>query len=110
MRWLGCSYYPELLQSGIKIYEFTPGIIHTKAIVSDNMRTVVGTINVDYRSFYLHYECSAYFHGQTIAAAVQNDFNDTLKISEKISLDIYNDYNIAQRCLGRILRLVAPLV
>jgi len=59
---LAKTFYPELISAGVKIYEYTPGFLHAKTMVSDNNKAVVGTINQDYRSMYLHYECAAYMY------------------------------------------------
>ena len=59
---LAKTYYPELLRAGVKIYEYTPGFVHAKVFVSDDCRAVVGTINLDFRSLYLHFECAAYMY------------------------------------------------
>ena len=62
--YLAKTYYPTLLESGVKIYEYTPGFVHAKIFVSDNSRAVVGTINLDYRSLYHHFECATIFIGR----------------------------------------------
>ncbi len=55
------TYYPELLKSGVRIFQFKPGFLHAKSFVVDNEKAIVGTINLDYRSLYLHFECAAFF-------------------------------------------------
>ena len=62
------AYYEQLLESGVKIYEYTPGFIHSKTFVCDDKLGIVGTINLDYRSLFLHYECGVWMY-QTSAIA-----------------------------------------
>ena len=59
---LAKTHYTSLLESGVKIYEYTPGFVHAKVFVSDSREAVVGTINLDYRSLYHHFECATYMY------------------------------------------------
>ena len=72
------SYYGELLAGGVKIYEYTPGFVHGKMFVCDDETAVVGSINLDYRSLYLHFECAALFHGCGAVLDVERDMQETL--------------------------------
>ena len=67
------SVYRKLVQSGVKVYEFLPGFIHSKTLVSDDRIALVGTANLDYRSFYLHFELSVLFMGGSIIEEVKRD-------------------------------------
>lgn len=71
------SYYEGLIKHGVKIYEYTPGFIHGKCFVADDRMATVGTINTDYRSLYLHFECGTYFYDSPVVAQVKEDFLDT---------------------------------
>ena len=73
------TYYNELLEAGVKIYEYEPGFVHAKVFVSDNEKAVVGTINLDYRSLFHHFECAAFMYQNSQIAAIEEDFQDTLK-------------------------------
>ena len=73
------TYYNELLDAGVQIYEYTPGFVHAKVFTSDDRKAVVGTINMDYRSLYLHFECAAFLYENSEIPAVENDFQETLK-------------------------------
>ncbi len=108
--WLARTYYKELLEAGIEIYEYTPGFVHAKMSVSDGTRAIVGTINHDYRSLYLHYECAAYMMDVPAIIDIVSDFKDTLSVSQKITLDEIKHFNIFTRIIGHIVRLVAPLM
>lgn len=78
--------YGPLLREGVRIYEYTPGFIHAKQIVTENA-VIVGTINMDYRSFYLHYENGVWMSGKEIQEAVRKDFFDTFEVSKEITYD-----------------------
>lgn len=81
------TYYSVLLDSGVKIYEYTPGFVHAKCFVSDDCKAVVGTINLDYRSLYHHFECGAYFYRAPVVAQVEKDFLETLKVSQAVTTE-----------------------
>ncbi|HJC48444.1 MAG TPA: cardiolipin synthase [Candidatus Lachnoclostridium pullistercoris] len=107
---LARSYYEELLMAGVKIYEYTPGFVHAKVYVSDDDRAVVGTINMDYRSLYLHFECAAYFCKNPAVEDVERDFQDTLEKCQEITLEDCRSYPAVRRFAGSLLRLFAPLM
>ncbi len=105
------SYYKTLLEAGVKIYEYTPGFVHAKSFCSDGKYAVVGTINLDYRSLYLHYECAAWMYASPAVNDVENDFITTLNECSEVTLESFNTRTpwIAQLLLG-ILRIFAPLM
>lgn len=104
------TFYPELLRSGIKVYEYTPGFVHAKTFASDDISATVGTINLDYRSFYHHFECGAYFYDNKVVGKVEEDFQNTLLKCQEVTWDYYKKIPLHQKILGRIFRLVAPLM
>lgn len=104
------SFYPNLLEAGVKIYEYLPGFVHAKAVVSDNQVATVGSVNLDYRSFYHHFENGVYMNGSSAVLDVEKDFWNTLEKCEEVSMDYYRNLNFLYRFFGRILRLVAPLM
>ena len=103
------SYYKMLIDEGVKIYEYTPGFIHAKTVVSDDERAVVGTINFDYRSFYLHFECAALIYKSRAVNDVKADFLRTLKESREITADDCKR-SIFVEILQAFFRLFAPLM
>lgn len=107
---LARTHYADLIQSGVEIYEYTPGFIHAKVFTSDDEKAVVGTINMDFRSLYLHFECAAYIYDNPVVHDVEADFQQTLKQCQKITLQQCREYNLFKKAAGRILRLVAPLM
>ena len=103
------SYYRDLISAGVKIYEYKEGFVHSKTFVSDDEITTVGTVNLDYRSLYLHFECGAVIYGKEGAECAKNDFLKTVEISKEISLDDCKDSWRIRR-LKNIYRLFAPLM
>lgn len=108
--WLAHTYYEELLRAKVKIYEFTPGFVHAKVFVADGKKAVVGSINLDFRSFYLHYESGVYVFSHPVIKEIESDCRETIEISEEITLRKCKKFPIGQKIAGRILRLVAPLM
>lgn len=104
------SYYEELLEAGVRIYQYSPGFLHSKSFVSDDEVAVVGTINLDYRSLYLHFECGVWLFKTKSVSQVKQDFLDTLEVSREVTLDFCRNRNIVIRAAQSILRLVAPLL
>lgn len=108
--WLAGTYYMELITAGVEIYEYIPGFVHAKMSISDGKRAIIGTINHDYRSLYLHYECAAYLVDVPEISDMESDFEKTLKYCQKISIEDYKNKNIFTRLAGRIIKLLAPLL
>ncbi|MBS6195665.1 MAG: cardiolipin synthase [Clostridiales bacterium] len=107
---LGKTYYPELLRAGVKIYQYEPGFVHAKMFTSDDTKAVVGTINLDYRSLYLHFECAALMYKVEEIEKIEEDFSETLKQCREITMEVYKKEKLRTRFYGRVLRLVAPLM
>lgn len=107
---LARSYYEELLNAGVQIYEYTPGFVHAKSFVSDDEKAVVGSINLDYRSLHLHFECAVYLYRNPVVRDVEEDFQETLKKCERITMESCRKYPILKQWAGKALRLFAPLM
>lgn len=107
---LARTYYEDLMKAGVQIYEYTPGFVHAKVFVSDNDTATVGTINLDYRSLYHHFECGAFIYNNPVVWDVEKDFQDTLKKCQKMTKEDLKKRSIFQKIGGSILRLVAPLM
>ena len=103
------SYYPTLLRAGVKIYEYTPGFIHAKSFVCDDKLCVVGTINMDYRSLYLHFECGTLMYNNTEIKQVKKDDLDTMEKCRKVELSDMKT-NFLGELFDSFLRSVAPLL
>ena len=104
------SYYEQLLEAGVRIYEYQPGFLHAKSFVCDDEIAVVGTINLDYRSLYLHFENGVWFYKNNVIHDILDDFNQTLKYCDPISIEFCKNRNIVVRAFQSILRLFAPLL
>lgn len=104
------SYYKQLTKNGVKIYEYTPGFIHAKNFVSDDKVGVVGTINLDYRSLYLHFECGTYMYKTDCLLDVKADFLKTIEKCQEVTYDDTLKTNPLRRLGRSILKLFAPLM
>ena len=107
---LARTYYEELIEAGVKIYEYTPGFVHAKVVVTDSEEAVVGTINMDYRSLYLNFECAAYMYKSKVIRDIEEDFKHTLEECQEITLEEQKKYSILKKIAGQVLRLFAPLM
>lgn len=108
--WVAKTYYEELIEAGVQIYEYTPGFVHAKCFVSDNDKAVVGTINLDFRSLYLHFECGVFFYKNSVISKIEEDFKNTLEKCEKITLEKCKRKPLKQKAIGSVLRIFAPLM
>ncbi len=104
------SYYQPLLDAGVRIYEYTPGFIHAKLMVTDDRFAVVGSINFDYRSLYLHLENAVWMYNTSAVTAVRDDIVSTIGHSEEVHEDILGKMTFARRLWLSILRTFAPLM
>ena len=104
------SYYEMLVEAGVKIYEYTPGFVHAKTFVVDDEYAVVGTINLDYRSLYLHFECAAWMYKASCVTDVRDDFLKTQQMSQEITLEECRNISIPRRLGRSVLRVLAPLM
>ncbi len=107
---LAKTYYNQLLEAGVRICEYAPGFVHAKVFVSDDVKAVVGTVNLDYRSLYHHFECGAILYRSSQVAAIEQDMQETLKKCVEIQPEDYKKLKLTDRMLGRIMRIIAPMM
>ena len=111
---LSRAHYPALLESGVRIYEYTPGFLHSKNVVCDDETAVVGTINMDYRSLCLHFENACLFHGSSVVKEIRDDCLRTFPQCKEITCKHLHSHRFAAGMLHSlyyaILRLFAPLL
>ena len=107
---LAKTHYRELIEAGVQVWEYTPGFVHAKVFVSDDVKAVVGTINLDYRSLSLHFECAAYLWNVPAVADIERDVQNTLKRCQRINLAALRQIPLLTRLEGCLLKLVAPLM
>lgn len=106
---LGHSYYADLLEAGVKIYEYTPGFVHAKAVLMDDKLCGIGTVNLDYRSLFLHFECNSLFYKADIYDELKKDYLDALSKSKEQTLDDVKRGTMGH-LLDGVLRIIAPLL
>ena len=104
------AHYRKLLRYGIKIYEYTPGFIHAKNWVSDDKAAVIGTINLDFRSLYLHFECASFMYRSECIPDIKRDYLDTLKQCQEITYSDCIHISFFRRIGRAVLRLFAPMM
>ena len=105
---LAQTYYQELIESGVQIYEYTPGFVHAKVFVSDDDTATVGTINLDYRSLYLHFECGVYLYKTSSVMEVKKDALETFEKCIPVTRDMLKPV-FQKVVLQAILKLFAPM-
>lgn len=104
------TYYPVLLKAGVRVYEYTPGFVHAKCLIADDNKAVVGSINMDYRSLYHHFECATYIYRNPVIAEIETDFQEMLKVCQEVTMEYYKKIPAYHRLLGQVLKLFAPLL
>ena len=104
------SYYTDLLSAGVEIYLYKKGFVHAKTLVVDDYISMVGTSNMDNRSFDLNFEVNAIVYHQEVAFRLTEIFTADLLVSEKIDPIRWRDRSVFRQLLGRIARLLSPLL
>ncbi|MBO6164349.1 MAG: cardiolipin synthase [Lachnospiraceae bacterium] len=104
------SYYNALTRNGVKVYEYTPGFCHCKMCVIDDVAAVCGTINLDYRSLYHHFENGCLYVNCRAVRETRQDFEQTMKLCRDVTEEYTTGRSHALRIGQMILRLIAPLL
>ena len=104
------TYYYELIEAGVEIYEYTPGFTHAKMFISDDEKATVGTINLDYRSLFLHFENGCFIYKNKTILDIEDDYQQMIRESKKISLIECKNRPVLYKLCGKLLRLLAPLM
>jgi cardiolipin synthase len=107
---LAKTHYSELNKAGVKIYEYTPGFVHAKVFVSDGIKAVVGTINLDYRSLYHHFECATYMYRTDCISDIEKDFQDTLAKCRQVSSESIKKEKFSYKLIGALAKMISPLM
>ncbi len=107
---LAKTHYRSLIDSGVKIYEYTPGFVHSKVFVADGREAVVGTINLDYRSLYHHFECAVYMAFTPCVEEIEKDFSYTLDKCKRVTYESIKKEKFTIKLRGMLLKLIAPLM
>ncbi len=103
------SYYGDLIEGGVRIYEYSPGFIHSKVFISDDDTASIGTANLDFRSLYLHFECGTMLYGSRAVIQAKEDFLSTLDVCKEITAEECK-VGVFMRFVNCIMRLIAPLL
>jgi len=104
------SYYDDMLQAGVEIYLYRKGFLHVKALVVDDLMGIVGTANMDIRSFDVNFEVNAIIYGSTIAGELRTTFLEDLKDSEKIDPVHWRKRPMFKQFPEKVARLLSPLL
>ncbi|MEG0469182.1 MAG: phospholipase D-like domain-containing protein, partial [Longicatena sp.] len=104
------SNYKDLIEGGVRIYEYTPGFVHSKTFVVDDEMAIVGTVNMDYRSYYLHYECGVWFYKSKVVMDVKKDYMETLEKSHLVTMEECCNVSLRVKIMRAVLNLFSPMM
>lgn len=104
------SYYSELLDAGIEIFRYQKGFVHAKTLVADRELSVIGSANMDYRSFDLNFEANAIIYDVEIGGQLTDVFYNDLKNAKKIDAFKWEQRHWLKKLFGKTVRLIAPLL
>ncbi len=107
---LAKTYFSKLMRSGVKIYLYKPGFVHAKVFISDDSKAVVGTINLDYRSLYHHFECATYMYKVDAIQDIYKDCLQTLKDCKRVTPEMVNNRPAHEKLIGLLVKTIAPLM
>ncbi len=103
-------HYLDLLKSGVKIFEYTPGFLHSKVYLSDDSIATVGSVNMDYRSFVFHFECGVWIDDKKTALDIKHNFREVLSVSKEIDLKKWKKRSLFVRLKQALLHLFGPFM
>ncbi|MBP3407532.1 MAG: cardiolipin synthase [Bacteroidaceae bacterium] len=105
------SYLVDIMKAGVKVYLYGGGFLHSKTYVSDDYLSSVGSVNIDFRSFYYNFEVSAFVYGKDVALALKENFFEDMKSCKQLSLNGFmKGRSFKERCLESVARLFSPLL
>jgi len=104
------SYYRKLIEAGVKVYQYLPGFIHSKGIISDQDIAVVGSVNLDFRSLYLHFEVSCVLYQNECLKDIKRDFEKIFELSKEMTLEDVKKIPITQKAIAFFMKAFAPLL
>jgi len=103
------SYFLPLMEAGVKIYAYTPGFLHAKVVLADDRIATVGTVNFDYRSLYLHFECGAWMTDTAAIPDIRAYFEQLFAASHAVT-DGELRRHLPSRIFGSVMQLFAPFL
>lgn len=104
------SFYPQLFRAGVRLYEYRPGFLHAKMIIADDEIAIVGTMNMDFRSFYMHFECGTVFYANDVVMQAREDIEEVLAVSREIDGEWLRRVSWPTSIAASLLRLFTPLL
>lgn len=104
------SYYADLISKGVKIYEYTPGFMHEKVMIADDIYAINSTANMDYRSMCLSFECGLWFYKARIIEPMKEDFTESFKESKLVTMEDIRNVPKYKRLSRAVFRLFSPLM
>lgn len=108
--YMGRSHYKELVDAGVKIYEYSPGFVHAKMVVIDDITACVGTINFDFRSLYLHFENAIMIYNDKSICDIRDDIMSVMNDSREVTIDLVKNRKWYEKLIASLLRFFAPLM
>ena len=107
---LAKTHFARLMEAGVQIYLYDPGFVHAKSFVVDGREAVVGTINLDYRSLYHHFECACWMYGVDAVAEIERDYRNTLTVCSRVTAETLASTGTLEKWQGFVLKFLAPLL
>ena len=104
------AHYELLTEAGVRVYEYTPGFIHSKVYLVDDRYAVAGTVNLDFRSLYLHFENAVFLFDTACVGEISEDFQKTFPICEEITWRKCRKTRLPERLVAAALRMLSPLM
>ena len=108
--WITQSYYRVLIESGVKIYQYRPGFLHAKSFLCDDKIATVGSVNMDYRSLYLHFECGVFLYKCQAVQEMKQDCTEVFACSDEITISFCENQHFLVQLFQGVMRLLAPLL
>ena len=108
--WITQSFYRVLIQNGVKIYQYRPGFLHAKSFLCDDKIATIGSVNLDYRSLYLHFECGVFLYKCEAVEELKQDCLEVFACSDEVTLSFCESQNFLIRLFQGVVRLLAPLL
>ena len=108
--WATMSYVRELLEAGVRVYQYQKGFIHAKTLVVDSLVSSIGSANMDIRSFKLNFEVNAFIYNQRVSRELERDFFNDLKNCKEITLSSYKNRSFVMKFMESLARLFSPLL
>ena len=110
VRLAGRSYFEELLQAGVRIFEYQAGVLHAKTLVADGRYGSIGSANMDIRSFHLNFEVNAFVYSEALAGELEEIFLDDLRQAREITLAEEEELPLHLKLPERLARLLSGLM